>query len=158
MNKIKNVITPFKAIVCLFLFFQCGLEKKQPTELITYNESGGIEKKYQLKNGLKEGLCEVYYSDGKLKGKLYFEKDKQTGKSEYYYPNGNIREVQYYEDGKRIHWDTCYFENGSFQLISQYDNGKLQGEQYKFDTNNQITHRAVFNQDTLVRFIPVEGK
>jgi antitoxin component YwqK of YwqJK toxin-antitoxin module len=86
------------------------------------------------------------------------KKTSKPARANIIYPNGKIREVQYYQDGKRINWDTCYFENGSFQLISQYGNGKLQGEQYKFDTNNQITHKAVFNQDTLVRFIPVEGK
>ncbi|HQX44237.1 MAG: hypothetical protein IPO72_02015 [Saprospiraceae bacterium] len=154
----KKLIIAINIITILNFVFQFSCTQKQPNELITYHEKGNVEKRYTLKEGKKEGLCEVYYASGKLKGKLFFENDQQTGKTEYYYPSGKIKEVQYYEKGKRINWDSTYHENGAFQLISKYENGKIQGDQFRFDTSNQLTDHAVFNQDTLVKFIPLIEK
>jgi len=154
----KKVLIAINIITFLTVLFECSCTQKQPNEFITYHENGNVEKKYKLKNGKKEGLCEVYYASGKLKGNLYFQNDLQTGKTEYYYPSGKLREIQYFEKGKRIDWDTTYHENGAFQLISKYENGKLQGDQFRYDTLNQLTDHAVFNQDTLVKFIPLIEK
>jgi antitoxin component YwqK of YwqJK toxin-antitoxin module len=124
-----------------------------PREEYEYYNTGEPEKKFTLVEGKREGPCEWYFKDGRLKGVIQFANDLQDGKSEYYYPNGKLREVQYYQAGKQTGWDSIWYPNGQLFQVNHFVNGKLEGDQYHYDSTGQLKHHGLFQADTLVRLV-----
>ena len=81
------------------LLIRYNLENHETKDVLAYNIKKaqfkyptfpGQEMRYEveLKNGLKHGNFEEYYSNGKIKIKGKYKKDKQTGVWKYYSSDG----------------------------------------------------------------------
>lgn len=82
-----------------------GENKPFSGNIIVRYDSGEISSVYALKEGLRQGITNYYYKNGKLKAELIYVNDKL---------NGNIQSETEYKD------DVLYGK-----IIERYENGNL---------------------------------
>ena len=71
-------------------------------EMFFNYENGQLEQKGNYKDGLEDGLFEMYYDNGQLKIKGNFKDGEKDGLFEEYYDNGQLERRANYKDGEII--------------------------------------------------------
>lgn len=123
-----------------------------------------------FKNGLQEGVCKQFYSNGVTSEITTWKKGKLDGKAEYFYENGKKKAegynkknfkvktwTYYFKDGKisgkenwvyRDHMSVLegeyikYYENGKISEKTTYKNGKIHGDFIAYDKNGKLLNSA----------------
>ncbi len=71
-------------------------------EATCYYLSGNIEKIYQFKDSLQEGLEREYYENGQVHSQLFYRAGKMDSIQKYYDEKGNLTDTAIYKQGVRI--------------------------------------------------------
>lgn len=78
------------------------------------DRTDGFSKRY-YENGLKEGLHEVWWSNGNKKFEFQFEKGEHHGYAKEWYPNGQLMKHFNYTKGKEDGHQLWYKKDGSIR-------------------------------------------
>ena len=69
----------------------------------TFYENGQMESRVNLKNGPKDGSCEVFYSNGQLESDIMYESDIPVdGPYTIFFENGHIKEKGVFSNNGEI--------------------------------------------------------
>ena len=64
-------------------------------------------------NGMKNGVCNRYYDNGRIMEKANYQNDQLNGDYAFYYPNGVVKEEGKYVENRRVgEWKTYDMEEG----------------------------------------------
>ena len=64
-------------------------------------------------NGMKNGVCNRYYDNGRIMEKANYQNDQLNGDYAFYYPNGVVKEEGKYLDNQKVgEWRTYDMEEG----------------------------------------------
>lgn len=127
-----------------------------------FNVSGCLTREFELFNGLREGLYQSYYPNGKRYEELNFVNGLRHGECKTYYDNGSLESVfsyrydeiegvgrQYFPTGK-IKLETCsrdgkphgvvkfYYPNGELCEEDMYEDGVRNGYARKYHENGTL--------------------
>lgn len=80
----------------LLIAFICSLQLNAQTEKIYYANSSTLKETGNLKNGLKDGLWETYYENGKLETVGIYNDGEKKGEWKVYFDNGQLAAVGNY--------------------------------------------------------------
>lgn len=80
----------------------------------SYYESGQIMVETPIINGMKEGLEQTYFKNGRLQKTIWFENDRPNGQLLMYYNNkaSVIHYIRYYINGSNPTPDIYFTETG----------------------------------------------
>ncbi len=79
------------------------------------------------KDGVQEGLVQLFHKNGKLAVEMTFKEGKENGMMRQYFPKGALcREVEVVA-GLKTGEEKTYFEDGKLNSIYRYKEGKLNG-------------------------------
>lgn len=108
-----------------------------------YPENALLEE-LTYKNGLREGVRKLYFSNGKLKSEVNYLNNRPAGMARFYYPNGTIA-----EEGNWVYggWEgnyKNYYETGPLSQDLSYSYGKKEGVQKQYHSNGQLKSEGVW--------------
>lgn len=87
--------------------------------------SSSIKEEYFQLNGLKEGICKHYYTNGTIYIYCNYSNGILHGEYKQYYPNEQLLYICNYMNGK-LHGDYKeYFSNGNLKFHCIYSNDKI---------------------------------
>ncbi|MES2379142.1 MAG: tetratricopeptide repeat protein [Bacteroidota bacterium] len=113
-------------------------------DFISYDETGKLESRGNLKNGLLNGIEVTYYANGNKSSETTYKNGVTNGSNKDYYENGNLKqEVNTYndkDDGKII----AYYETGEKHVEAFFDKGIQVGDYLEFDKQGKITRKLEF--------------
>lgn len=103
-----------------------------------------LQKKYHVKNGLKEGLQLCYDLEGNLSEKSYYKEDKLWGNKTEFYKDGIPKNKTYYEKGNKHLSETNYYPDGRKSSRTFYNMGK-RIKTIKWDNLGNVTKEIEHN-------------
>lgn len=145
---------------------QCQSESKK-----NYYKNGVEKEFYHTKNGTKNGLyqikysnnniwqkgfyCDgllcgkwkVYYKNGQIKQKANYKYGKLDGLQYYYYPNGLLKQTQNYTNDTIEGIVKLYSESGFLSETIQYSKGLKNGEYVKFNHKKDTVIKGAFENN-----------
>ena len=95
---------------------------KTTGEWLYYTEDDELEYVHNYKDGILDGLSELYHENGQLWWTGNYKDGKQHGLWEWYYKNGQVQSRGNYKDGKQHGLWELYNEDG-FKITRKYKNG-----------------------------------
>jgi uncharacterized protein len=104
-------------------------------------KTGEITEKGSYTAGLKNGVWQEFYGDGKLKFEGSFVQGSQNGKHKHYYETGKIKEEQYYRMGQRERTWWVFDLDGNVVISYVYANDalvKINGIRVNLETDTQF--------------------
>lgn len=81
-----------------------------------YDSAGNLIRKYEYKQGIREGKSFEYYPSGQVLLEANYAKDKPSGEGFEYYQNGKLHKYYYYQEGELLYYK-AYDQEGDL-----YDN------------------------------------
>ncbi len=121
-----------------------------------------------FKNGLRNGLFQLFYSNGHIKSSGNWKNDKPDGIITSYHKNGNIAMQYTSKNGVLVGTNTIFYENGNIAVklefngyvYEYYENGKLKskcptingkrnGIDLQWDENGDLITKCTFKNDKL---------
>ena len=106
-------------------------------------ETGNKILQYKMIEGLKNGLYQDWYPDGKPKSKGKYFNNTRVGNWTLWYENVEKKEEGTYKDGKRDGLHTFWYENGE-KREDTYKDGKMDGLQTKWYENGQKSYEGTY--------------
>lgn len=124
--------------------------KGNSTELTIKNKNGITLEVIRLKGGLKEGIQEKYYTDGKVLSKISFTRNHYNGDYIMYDNQGEIRELRTYKyikikEHSVLHGKYETYSRGNPSLKSNYKDSLLHGKYQTF--RNDGKYKLVTNYE-----------
>ena len=107
-------------------------------------ETGNKILGYKMVDGLKNGLYQEWYPDGKPKSKGKYLNHTQVGDWTYWHENGQKKSEGNYKTGKRDGSYTEWYKNGQINVEKTYKDGKLNGIVRLFSEEGRITDQFLF--------------
>lgn len=101
------------------------------------------KRKWNFKNGYREGLSEIYHANGQLSYSGNYKQGKEDGLHQVFFENGQLRSRSNYVDGKLNGVEQTFHENGKIGAIVLYENGERKGVQNLFDENGNLVKFSV---------------
>ncbi len=98
--------------------------------------------KGNYKNGLKEGLWETWYPDGRLTYAIEYKAGEFDGKRQHYYESGGKENRSYWKNGVRSGSHEEWFENGQIRKREHYKDGNVDAEFKDWFENGQIKNHG----------------
>jgi len=112
-----------------------------------YYSNGQVSLTGNNKNGKLDGPVKKYYNSGELKAEVnYLDGDKNSQEIDYY-RNGKVWQKANYEKGKLQGIYVSYFKNGKLSDSIKYLNGKPIGKNYQYHTNGVIAVTSDFDEN-----------
>ena len=163
LRKMKLIIP---LMIILFTSIACGpdvrsmdeLEKKLIDNRLTYNfndepysgqavvkASDQIKVKYELVNGLLDGLTYYYDAENKLNRMETYKNGELNGLFEEYYPDGKIKVNANYLNGKKHGKFSAYYPSGLLKEELTYDVGLIKGDNFLYYKDGKVRHHFHFN-------------
>jgi len=152
----KKIVNTFVALIAVV-----GLATAQNVHIkdgLAYNEAGvlangkyKIETQNQIKNvtflqGMKNGACEVYASNGKLIESGSYKNDQKNGLWEKWNETGTKLGEVYFNvgqrDGKWKIWDN----NGVLRYVMFYENGKKVGSWEEYNEKGEMINQKTYGE------------
>ena len=90
-------------------------------------ESGGIQRKCYVKNGKLEGVCKIWYDNGKKKSETFYKNGKKDGLEETWFINGEKGTLCFYKKDKKNGIYEARTKSGRIINKWIYKNDKLDG-------------------------------
>ena len=103
------------------------LEGDRSVRTTYYDSTQVVKIRVQLKDGVAEGLTQLYYPNGKLKSETVYHHGYRQGPSTQYYEDGKVRARLFYKGDRQDSISRTYFPNGQLNIESTYYAGKLHG-------------------------------
>ncbi|WP_026450328.1 toxin-antitoxin system YwqK family antitoxin [Aequorivita capsosiphonis] len=125
----------------------------QQTGTETTWQDGALKKKAEWKNGLLNGVLNVYYANGQLEKTMFYKDGVLDGKLENFYENGSLHQDFNYQsnakDSKYIGWNKTYDENGkiSRRFYAKGDGDNIIEENFENGLRKSLNVIGVFKLD-----------
>jgi antitoxin component YwqK of YwqJK toxin-antitoxin module len=116
-----------------------------------YDRSGKITDSYLMHRGIivghgiideagkKQGDWEIFYDNGRLRGKGKYIDNRLVGIWTYYFENGKIEQTGSFDDKGEYTGDwKWYYEDGSLRIVEQYFEGEREGDFVEYDQLGEI--------------------
>ena len=105
-----------------------GLHLVEGYRQTKYYHNGAVLQHYFMKNNVKNGICNTFFDNGRLKSRCNYVNGVQDGEYVSYYKNGDIKCKTLYSNGLIVSGDSLLTDNLTVEVDTFYDNGKLKGE------------------------------
>ena len=105
------------------------------------------ERYFVDENGLRQGLYESFYENGRPDLKCTYKDDKLNGLYENFWENGKPRKRYTYKDDKLDGLYQRFDENGKLLIKCTYKNGKLDGLYESFYKNGKLLIKCTYKDD-----------
>ena len=111
------------------------------------------------KQGRKQGLWKVFYSDGSLQWAGTFSSNIKHGYFKYYDSEGNLEKIEKYVDGvlqedppELAVYDirTDYYSDGSIKVIGSYKDNVAEGVRREYDKSGKITDSYIMHRGRVI--------
>ena len=87
------------------------------------------------KEGILDGQCLLYYSDGKIKMESHYSHGRLNGTVKSFSPSGGLLTISFYVNGKLDRESKWYYPSGALYAIHRNRQGVLHGQQEYFYEN-----------------------
>ena len=94
---------------------------------------------FNMKNGIKHGLCKKWYENGQLQIIYNYNKGELTGNQRKWSPNGQQLGDWNYSNDNLHGISKEWYSNGQIKSIKKYENGILLSVDASFDINGNPT-------------------
>ncbi len=126
------------------------MEKKNgiiETKYETVNDTGKtqIQSRIEYKDGVKNGIYEVYNSNNILLLKTNYKNDLKDGNYLLYYDDGILKCKTCFKNNKINGNKVNYYKDGKIEEIGNYVEDLLHGEYKKYDTNGVLIEHSHWN-------------
>ncbi len=126
------------------------MEKKNgiiETKYETVNDTGKtqIQSRIEYKDGVKNGIYEVYNSNNILLLKTNYKDDLKDGNYLLYYDDGILKCKTCFKNNKINGNKVNYYKDGKIEEIGNYVEDLLHGEYKKYDTNGVLIEHSHWN-------------
>lgn len=98
----------------------------------------------QIVNGLREGVWEFFYPDGKLMAREHYEAGDLQGKAENFYPNGQRASLEFWKDDLQEDSAYYYHSSGVLHRKGRYESGVYQGVWFTWFANGKPEQRIAY--------------
>ncbi|WP_042491832.1 toxin-antitoxin system YwqK family antitoxin [Aequorivita sublithincola] len=125
----------------------------QQTGTETTWQDGALKKTAEWKNGLLNGVLNIYYSNGQLEKTMIYKDGVLDGKLQSFYNNGALHQDFNYQsngkDSEYIGWNKTYDENGnlSHTFYAKGDGANIIGQSFENGFTKNINVIGVFKLD-----------
>lgn len=103
-----------------------------------YHKNGKVEIEMPYTNHKRNGLCRIFYENGKLARTSVYEMSKLNGVSVYYYENGNPEIIMPYKDDQTDGLTRVFTPGGKLEGEEMYKNGQMEGLTKYYHSNGKI--------------------
>jgi antitoxin component YwqK of YwqJK toxin-antitoxin module len=103
--------------------------------------------KGNYKNGIRDGIFQLFYTQGNLAHERCYRKGVIDGTEKMYFVSGNIVNEWNYKDGVEHGPRIQYLESGKIQIHSIIKNGKIQGVQKGYNDNGDLFYEDMYKDD-----------
>lgn len=108
------------------------------------NTEGVLVAKYLIKDGLRDGEVEHFYSNQKTKETGFYSNGEKDGKWEKWDENGNKIGEAYYSKGKKTGTWIVWDHNGIKRYEMHYSEGQKTGTWRIWNSEGQIAQEKTF--------------
>ena len=109
------------------------------------NYDGGLEFKYDYKDGKTNGVHEQY-CDGNIQYRINYVNGVKEGESIKFFENGKIKSIYNYSNGKLNGLCQSWYKNGNWKKKSNYLDDVLHGCRETFYKNRRREERCYYNK------------
>ena len=106
-----------------------------------------FEGKISFKNGIIDGVVELYYPNGKLAKIGTFKNGETNGIQKDFYENGVLKEERFYKNDKLQGISKSYYPNGKLQIEASFKEDKLDGISKEYDETGKIIDQTTFKDN-----------
>ena len=112
--------------------------------------------KYEVKEGLKNGVFIIYFLDGKTEIYGKIKDNKNVGKWSYYYPNGKLESEGCFKNDIVINKWIWYYPNGEKKEEGSFINGKREGIWKIYKENGTLKSNIFFKEGNVINTIDLK--
>lgn len=117
------------------------------SEVINRYENGQVKLECSLNNnGLRDGRCTHYFSNGNVKSINQFENDTLNGVSKYFHENGLLSWSVHYDYGLKNGNVKYYDSLGNIYQSLFFKENKPHGKNYTYYPNGEIKDELIYNE------------
>ncbi len=109
-----------------------------------FNNTKVVKIRMQLREGVAEGLTQLYYPNGKLKSETMYHHGYRQGPSTQYYEDGKIRARLFYKGDRQDSVARTYYPNGQLNIESTYYAGKLHGPYKLYSPTGKLQKQLTY--------------
>lgn len=95
-------------------------------------------------NGKKNGVCEKYYSDGSLLEELMWKEGVKDGIWNQYFQNGRPKLTGAYKNDKRQGKFTFYYPDGSIETKGAFNKDMMDGSWITYNPNGKVEMTIIY--------------
>ena len=119
------------------VYFVAGSNQPYSGDIITHYDSGEIETKFSLKQGIEHGLFQRFFRDGRLAIESNYFEGVRNGKYRDYHANGRLNSDQEFKMGEYVSAEH-FHDTGElyYRLTTIAKNTELHGWFYKNGGHN----------------------
>ena len=120
----------------IFLFFICACQQKETMK--SYFDSGVIKEKCEVVNGVKNGVCTLFFENGNISAITHWQADTLHGLSLGYFLSGLPKHETNWNNGLLHGYSIEYFENGNIHKKGKWSFGERVGFHKEFFLSGQL--------------------
>jgi len=163
------------------VYFKSGSNQPYSGDIVAYYASGEVESKFSLKEGVRQGLFQMFFKDGRLYIESNYSKGIRNGKYRDYYANGRLKSdhefkmgeavmsESFRETGELFYRETAigektrlhewFYEDGSQNYTYTTKMGVKSGLYLEFDEYyGGIKHRECYKEGTKVDIVMCDSE
>ena len=122
-------------------------------KVCSYHSNGNTHTLSTYENGIKQGLWEVFYADGKREKSGFTRNGSDDGLYREWYPNGNLKYEYHYDLGKKIDIWKSWYEDGTRYTERHFMDDKLNGKVLVWDERGKLAKEYDYVDGILINSI-----
>ncbi len=125
----------------------CYLSDGQPLngKLRQYYPDGVAAAETEYRNGVKNGVQQKFYADGKQRTYAVYADGKVQGGASLYYPNGRMEYEAQYDNGLLHGIRRGFYEDGTLRLEENFAAGVKNGRERRYYANGKLQSEIYFD-------------
>lgn len=149
---IKPLRNLLLAGVCVsFIVSGCNHNANKENTITTNSSSDTVapnrpSPKPAMDTNAKDGLNQIYYSNGVLRAKGNYKAHKKEGEWQSFYQSGKLWSDEYYTGGLQDGQVVVYYENGQKMYDGQFKMGNQYGIWHYWNQKGDLTRTANYNK------------
>lgn len=116
----------------------------------TYFKDGSLKELYVLKAGVKNGVYQQYFANGKLSVTMNYVNGKGDGEYISYFVDGTLEDKFSLKEGKINGKRTRYYVNGQLRSEANYVNDLYEGEMKTYYINGKVEDLSTYKKGKMV--------
>ncbi|HTB07816.1 MAG TPA: hypothetical protein VK806_12760 [Bacteroidia bacterium] len=147
MIKLFNIIAIAASVMILAAgCSHSGADKKTATNVSDTVGPNRPVPKALVDTNAKEGLNEIYYSNGVLRAKGNCTKGKKVGEWQSFYQSGKLWSDEYFTNGLQDGQVTVYYESGQKKYDGQFKMGNPTGTWHYWKADGTLERTSDYNK------------